>query len=62
LMTLFIRLFVVYCSSSAMFLIRLIISPQLITPCMKIGGGLWFRVGLGFPSAEFRFVSFVSNP
>ena len=62
LMTLFDRLFVVYCSSSAMFHIRLIISPYLITPCMKIGEGLWFRDGLGFPSAELRFLSFVSSP
>jgi len=29
---------------------------------MNIGGSLWFRVGLGFPSVEFRFVSFVSIP
>ena len=27
---------------------------------MNIGGGLWFRVGLGFPSVAFRFVSFVN--
>ena len=29
---------------------------------MNIGGDLWFRVGLEFPSVEFRFVSFVSIP
>ena len=57
---LFDKLFVEYCSFSAMFLIWLIIAPQLITPCMTIGGGLWFRVGLEFPSVAFRFVSFVN--
>ena len=27
---------------------------------MNIGGGFWFRVGLGFLSAEFWFVSFAN--
>jgi len=40
LMTLFARLFVQYCSSSAMSRIRFIISPYLMTPWMKMGGGL----------------------
>ena len=29
----------------------------MITSCINIGGGLWFSMGLGFPSVEFRFVS-----
>ena len=55
------RLFVQYCSSAAMSLIRFIISPQFITPCTNIGRGLWIFVELGFPSMESSFVSFVNK-
>ena len=62
LITFFDKLIVEYCSSSAMFLIWLIIVSYLTTPCINIGGGLRFRVRLQFPSVQLKFVSFVSIP
>jgi len=53
--------FVQYSSSTAVSLIRFIISQLFVTPCPNIVGGLEIFTELGFPSKKSSFVSFFKS-